>query len=228
MPNTRHVLLSLAACAVSCGAPPLPGGREAPAASTETDGSKATATARFAAHEGRYSMLSTSTGADGHTDTEAGTMDLWVEADGAARMAILLGDDHEPEGWGELREDPGGGRVRWVTVTGRFEPTFGVWVGRALPDGPIAMDRVAPAGCGSGQTAVAVFSFPEDRTVRLVLTTRAADGAVDSTEAYVFTRTGPAERRWAPVVPLTQRPDAPNGAIDCPPPADQLPSRPGE
>jgi hypothetical protein len=226
MPNTFHVLLALAACAVSCGAPPLPGGREGSTAQHEAGGLETTATARFAAHEGRYSMLSTSTGADGHTDTEAGTMDLWVEADGATRMVIALGGEAEPEGWGELREDPGGGRGRWVTLTGRFEPAFGEWVGRALPDGTITLDRSKAAGCRSGETAVAVFSFPEDRTVRLVLTTRAADGAVDSTEAYVFTRTGPAERRWAPPAPLTPRPDVPNGAIDCPRPADQLPSRP--
>jgi hypothetical protein len=58
--------------------------------------------------------------------------------------------------------------------------------------------------------------------VRLLLTTRAADGSVTSTENYLYTRTGSTEQRWAPIAPLSAAPDAAHGP-DCLP----LVGRPG-
>jgi hypothetical protein len=197
-------LLGAPAAAAGCG----------PAVRPEPDEPNAPASARFAAHEGRYAMLSTLTGTDGRTEQETGIADLWVESDGAMRMTIALGDDAEPEGWAELREDPATGLVRWVTVTGHFEPSITVWDGRKRPDGTIALDRVPADDCASGEAVEAVFSFPDADTVRIVLTSRAADGSTGSTEDDVYTRTGSTERRWAPAAPPTAPPDR-TDVTDC-------------
>jgi hypothetical protein len=172
-----------------------------PATRTAAD-EPAPAAERFAAYEGRYAMLSTWTGAEGRAARETGTMDLWVEPDGTVRMTVALGDDDAPEGWSELREDPVSGRVDWATVTGRFEPSFAVWSGRALGDGTIEMRRMPDEVGGSVETVEALFSFPDGDTVRLLLTARHAGGSTGCTEDYVFRRTGRTERRWAPIAPL--------------------------
>jgi hypothetical protein len=158
----------------------------------------ASAAERFAAFEGRYDMLSTSAGSDGRTGEETGVMDLWVEADGAVRMSIALGGETEPEGWAELRQDAATGRVRLVTETGRFEPSVETWDGGWRSDGTLALERER---AGDGEDVEAVFSFPDEGSVRLLITERDAAGAVLSTEDYRYTRAGEAQRLWVPPVP---------------------------